>query len=1346
MNTHRNSILMNKEIDVTCRGGDAPAEVQIRLLLGRQRARGPHPARIPTVGLCNTIATKLYSKFRISAAVMAHRGRSPVTSDFDVRSNDSSPDPLAMSFDENKAKSARKATPRRPLGSTSPSKQRQRGGVSEFEFSSPSKAMVMNTPRMGSASPWRIKVTVHAEPGSDEENAQSPSVKRVTTRTRTTTVPLKDPDASSPVKRGPGRPRKSDVGATPKPKRAGTPKKRVARSKSRDLSAGTTDANAADVDTDAPPKRRRGRPRKNAQSPVEDEDIIMETLQIHDEPSPEATPMSTVKSKQSTSQKSTRFATPLASIPDIETTDATPQPPSSALPQDKKQNKTRLTLPADRRRRGFLPEYELPVVDTPPRTELGDRLRARKNTPHAKKAIAILSDEESDQDNDVLTPTSGEDDNGADEEMEDPFTTAGAPEEMHDVVEHESVSDDPHPEIEGPLAYGAMLSDQPTEDDDEELQDATNFAFDEGTTRMPDDTTVMDSENFSMISVESLPTSGGLTSPPKAEVNSKPTPRGGSMLKHEYLQPSMSVTSPSKAQEVAAPSPKPSNMSSGLQPNTALLRPALRRYVTPVIDAAIPSAPPEAAPVQVAPPKPETPGLGRVVTAGVALQGVLDPSRLTPEPSQKMLDKKRDRLDDLFRGFSDSTRKELQAGLRLGEQLAQGQEQGQSSRDHSCPIKPNAEPETTHKGVFKSKRKHREPRLLTPEDHDDFVVTENADAEANDVQYPILDTATEKSLPSPARSENEMSWQLDTPPVANVNSERRHSVAMDDQPEESHGSAQVQSVAHAVNQAHEEDYGDIWQEEASRSSNSAETDNVPQAQDLFEPGPVAPARGKLPRTWRRESGNHFQYSDEAESPHQPAPAQGEVVGDVHNENEAEDNDEEMAEEDDLASDGSDDTGMFFQSNMPSIFSKRHSRDLKQRKTEKLDLTLLMQEGASLVPESSPPVVTKKSSPATKTNPFLNTPPRFLGFPSSPHKGSPLRRELRSSELSSEAHSRFHEESSLPLPQSSPFHTYVDGESKISVASDQRQLQMEMGDVTASSIRRVRNEADGYLEAYEAQERSLNEIEEVTELSRTHISRVASSPPRMKMLSPVRKRVPLFQPSPAKPVESLRRDGESESTRESATGSLSVRQSHTVAAQTEASQQRPTILSRMTSSLWSTVTREDKVVKPHPILSKLSPLPKVEPWTKTHYKTLDRLYAINQKHLALFSPNITPPTPLSQTNAHLLQKFLLDNKKPYVGAVFAAWGYEFDMTEELVVLCQVFCELMSLDSVKAYETLKGREIEMGDCLPGKVGNLIDAEEVMRRLATVILGEEVRADEKEGVKIDRTRGLEIRWPQQ
>lgn len=1267
-------------------------------------------------------------------------------SDADVRSYSSSPDPLALSLNENKAKSTRKATPRRALASTSPSKQNRRSSVSEYEFSSPSKAMVLNTPRTGGASPWRIKVTVQAEPGSDEENTLSPSVKHVT-RTQTTTIPLKDPDAPSPVKRGRGRPRKSDVGAASKPKRAGTPVKRAARSKSRDASVGAADASAADVDTDAPPKRKRGRPRKSIQPPVDVEDVIMaQTPHDSSEPIAQMTPAPTEALKPSTSQKSTRFATPQVSVPAIETTDATPQPPLSALPQDKIQNGTELMLPADRRRRRRLPEYELPVVDTPPQTELGDRLRARKGTPHAKKVttITISSDEESDQESDVLTPASGEDEDAQSEAMEEPVMVENAPEDE---------------QVRAPSTTQDLSSGQATADD-EEIQDVTNFAFDEGATRMPDDTTIIDSESFSMISVDSLPSSGGLTSPPKPEESTRPTPQIGSMLRHEYLQPSIQEPSTNaEPVEITQTSHDVQPTTDGLMPDAGPTRPAFRRYKTPVIDAAVPADPPVVEPPPPAPCKTETPRLGRVVTAGVALQGVLDPSRLTPEPTQKMLDEKRDRLDDLFRGFSEGTRRELQAGLRLGEQLAQGDMEGQSPHAPSSPIKAQGDavpaPRTS---VFKTHRKPRESRLLTPEDQDDFVVTAAPATELQDVQYPSLNAPTEKSLPSPVGSDDEMSWRIDTPPVATGNTERMQGISIADELKGIPGKVNEFKQREISNPVQQEDYSDIWQEEASRSSNSAETDAAPQVQDLFEPGPSAPARGKLPRTWRRKSGNHFQYSDEAESPQAPDSAR---LGEVQQAAVEEARNEEAAEED-AASDATDDTGMFFQSNMPAIFSNRHSRDLKKRKADKLDLTLLINEGESLMPESSPPVVTKGPSSGTKTNPFLNTPPRFSAFPTSPHKSSPLRREIRGSDISSEAHSQFvEEESSLPLAQSSPFHTYVDGESKVSIASDQRQLQMEMGDVTDSTICRVRKEADGYLDAYEPQERSLNEIEEVTEPSRTWLKDtnvVASAPSPMKMLSPVRKRVPLFRDTPEKsravPQLVVEPDTTSQSGVQDKTAASSTLQPTVMDDSNEtAPSQRPTgLLTRMTSSLWSAVAKPAPAVTlastkpaPHPILAKLAPLPKIEPWTKTHYKTLDKLYSVSQKHPSLFSPSVTPATPLSRTNAHLLNKFRAANKQPYIGAVFSAWGYEFDMTEELVVLCQAFCELMSLESIEAYETLKGREIELGDCVPGKSGELISADEVMRRLATVILGEEVRADEKAGVEIDRSKGLEVHWPQ-
>ena len=517
------------------------------------------------------------------------------------------------------------------------------------------------------------------------------------------------------------------------------------------------------------------------------------------------------------------------------------------------------------------------------------------------------------------------------------------------------------------------------------------------------------------------------------------------------------------------------------------------------------------------------------MTAGVALQGVLDPSRLTPEPSQKVLDEKHDRLDDLFRGFSEGTRKELQAGLRLGEQLAQS-----PTRE---PTLPKAQPEAApRERIRRTHRKYRQSRLLTPEEQDAHITSPvEQGLGSNDVQYPDLDTAeVESALLSPAGSEDEMSWRVDTPPVANQVGKRRRSDSYEKEHEDTGCGAQSSVTTGMDKQAQLDDYADIWQEEASRSSNTAEAgvlplQKSPQPQHLFaNEGTVEPARGKLPRTWRRTSGNDFQYSDEVASPEDPrptCPADTEPTWRGLNNGSAKLVDVESpiekqkdGEDEDAGSDASDDTGIFFQSNLPNVYSKERPSRFRQRKADKLDLSALLKEGESLVPDSSPPVVGKKLSSATDTNPFLDTPPRFTGFPSSPKKSSPLRREVRGSDISSDTPQPIDEESTLPLVQSSPFHTFVDGVSFVSTASDQRQFRVEMEGSTASTIQRVRREANEYLDAYEPQERSLNEITEVTEPSRTWhqgVDNVASSSPQRRqttqqsLLSRSRPPVPLF---------------------------------------------------------------------------------------------------------------------------------------------------------------------------------------------------------------------------------------------
>ncbi|KAJ4371516.1 hypothetical protein N0V83_004735 [Neocucurbitaria cava] len=1290
---------------------------------------------------------------------MAPRGRFASASHDADRSYESSPDPLALSTNENKAKATRNTAPKQPLTATSPSKQNSRLSLSELGFSSPSKSLVMSTPRMGNASPWRIKVTVQAEPGSDEENTESPSVKRIT-RTKTTTVPLKDPDAQSPAKRPRGRPRKSDVGSAAKPKRNGTPVRRVARSRSRDASMGAVESSAADVDTDVPPKKRRGRPRKSVQPPIEDDEtLVVQVSEPQDIPTLEVTPVPAMESTSTSSKKNTRFVSPQAVLPAID----------------------------------LLAQDDLSTVDTPPLAALGNKFRARKGTPHAKKVVPLesLEDEDSDEHSDVLTPSSEDEEKERGNTIQDPMASRAALQSLHTSSENSSSPSAVNvPIIRTTIDEGDATASpaQAFEDgEDADVHDITNFAFDEGATRMPDDTTVLDSENFSMISVDSLPSNGGLSSPPRPEDHQNAMkPSIGSTLQHEYLMLSADTSNSSVSQTANRPSPNPSHGLPSSVSNNSLRPTPSPRYETPDVDTVVPSVPPAIQPLQTSESKTETLGLGRAVTAGVALQGVLDPSRLTPQPSQKALDDKRDELDDLFRGFSEGTRRELQAGLRLGEQLAQGQTKGQSSPAVSSPIK--GKPEVApREGVFRTHRKYRQSRLLTPEEQDDHIITPDTESvQTNDIQYPSLNTEeVQNSLLSPARSEDEMSWRVDTPPVVVANAERGPLGNMSNEHRHLHRGHGSAVTANTSKPMQHEDYSDIWQEEASRSSNSSETEDVPakgspQLQDLFaEDGPVKPARGKLPRTWRRTSANNFQYSDEAESPEHasnPHMATAELASVRHNNGKAKVQDppiveaEETEIEDDeesVMSDASDDTGMFFQSNMPNIFNAKRSIELKQKKADKLSLSTLLDQGESLLPESSPPIATKESRSETKTNPFLNTPPRFPGFAASPKKSSPLRQELRGSDFSSDSPSRIADESSLPLPQSSPFHTFVDGETVLSTASDQRQFRVEMEGTTASSIRRVRNEANEYLDAYEPQERSLNEITEVTEPSRTwhkDTSLIPSSPPRRKqnfalsMLSPTRRPVPLFsnhnqesdQMTASRPMHAAESTEEHESDESSAYADTEASteptpQARNNTAPTKGPEQPTTgLFSRLTSTLFEALSRPAPLPR-HPILSRLTPLPKVQPWTKTHYKALDKLYTTHLKHPALFSPSISPSTPLSETNASLLNTFVATNKHAYVGAVYSAWGYSMVMSEELVVLCAVYMQLLTLDGITEYEKVTKIEIQMGDCAPGQSGEVIKGDDVVRRLATVVLGEDVRRDEKQGLQIDRREALSVVWPQ-
>lgn len=318
---------------------------------------------------------------------------------------------------------------------------------------------------------------------------------------------------------------------------------------------------------------------------------------------------------------------------------------------------------------------------------------------------------------------------------------------------------------------------------------------------------------------------------------------------------------------------------------------------------------------------------------------------------------------------------------------------------------------------------------------------------------------------------------------------------------------------------------------------------------------------------------------------------------------------------------------------------------------------------------------------------------------------------------------------------------------LSTASDQRQLlaELEGADVTSNSIRVLRAEADEYLDAYSNQERSLNEIEEVTEYSRTmqeDSSIMPSSPPiaGQRYMQPVASSS--YTPSSA--VKHPQSDIPSEATptplaRELAPQSETFADSSFVS--TSSAGRSDGVRAAAQLQRESSASAGSSPARAHPILSRFIPLPRIEPWTKTHYKTLDKLHTAHLKHPELFCSLTVPPTKLSRANAALLASFAATTEKNYVGAQVSAWGYTFTMTPELITMCEVFMHLLTLSSVDDYERLSGREIEMGDVGPGRNGEKIGRAEVMRRLCTVVLGEYVRADEKKGFKVNKTGVLSI-----
>lgn len=300
--------------------------------------------------------------------------------------------------------------------------------------------------------------------------------------------------------------------------------------------------------------------------------------------------------------------------------------------------------------------------------------------------------------------------------------------------------------------------------------------------------------------------------------------------------------------------------------------------------------------------------------------------------------------------------------------------------------------------------------------------------------------------------------------------------------------------------------------------------------------------------------------------------------------------------------------------------------------------------------------------------------------------------------------------------------------------------------TDSSVREVREEANAHADAYGDYHRSLNEIEEVTEppTNLRSLNIVSSSPPSGiddSILKSRHRYSSLFGDVVDTSADGQRQTHQSAQYTTEDTIATTTTTEASTSEESNAPQQSGGFFSRL-ASIWG---RRETPITPalHPLLVSFDHLPKLEPWTKTHYKTLDRLYQLFKADPDLFSTS--PSTTYGTINAALLQEFLSATKLPFVGAEYECWGYAFTMEASFVVIGAVFLQLLTLRDIEEYENKSGKEIEMGRCRPGIPGTLIDGEKVVQRLATVIIGECVRRDEAKGIEIRRNGTMEVQWPQ-
>ncbi|KAI9801481.1 MAG: hypothetical protein M1833_002713 [Piccolia ochrophora] len=204
----------------------------------------------------------------------------------------------------------------------------------------------------------------------------------------------------------------------------------------------------------------------------------------------------------------------------------------------------------------------------------------------------------------------------------------------------------------------------------------------------------------------------------------------------------------------------------------------LAQQVTPSMLFSSPSLPPLLPPPPKAeasfgPPSPrdtagsnkeKTPKLARVANAGSALQGALGAiARLrspfkSPAKQKKTSDADQSgSVDDLFGGFSAGTRRELRAGLKLGEELARRQVgRLETGKKVMVPLTGSGDDVFAPRDQVRESSDESQPLMLRKRHAHDA-------SSSKTVHYPQLPSPVSTRSPAPMDNEDAMSWRADTP-------------------------------------------------------------------------------------------------------------------------------------------------------------------------------------------------------------------------------------------------------------------------------------------------------------------------------------------------------------------------------------------------------------------------------------------------------------------------------------------------------------------------------------------------------------------------------------------------------